>query len=266
MPAVHKSAGGFNRESQGWEEAYDVCPGAAREEMFLKEQSVPESGVLRLDLKAYHETASAVFFEGMVRMSSGVECHAQVFTCPGGIFHQVPVFHDVKDSQGGSACQVVASECGSQQSVGGLYLGGDYYPSDGKAVGHAFRGSDDVSPDARELVGEEFPCPSVSGLYFIQNQDSAVLVTEVAEFSEKSVIGHVYSGYSLDALDDDSGVGAGGKLPFRRFCVVEGNESHITGGVEGRPQCRIVRSGDGSGCPAVEGFAECQDTASAGME
>ena len=53
-------------------------------------------------------------------------------------------------------------------------------------------------------MGEEFPAAAVSALYFIQDEDSAVLRTGFPEFPEEFPGRYLYAPYSLNAFYDDS--------------------------------------------------------------
>ena len=117
---------------------------------------------------------------------------------------------------------------------------------------------DDIRLYAGILVCKESSRPSVTGLDLVENQYGTVSVAELAQVLHKVIRRLEYSGDSLYALDDDSGIDAFCQFLFNCFYVIQPDRFYIVCRVERRPQPGVVRHCDGSGCPSVERFAESQ--------
>ena len=101
------------------------------------------------------------------------------------VFYQMLLLYYVHHSQCCRTGKVIATESRSQHAVNWFEHRANQYPCHREAVSDSFGYGDDIRPDACVLMGEEFPAAAVSALYFIQDEDSAVLRTGCPEFPEE---------------------------------------------------------------------------------
>src|SRR6185295_3044497 len=75
--------------------------------------------------------------------------------------------------------------------------------SQGQAGRYAFRNGDDVWLNSEMLNGKHFSGPPHAGLYFIRNQEDAVLPGEPFQLLKELSGGHDVATFSLDRLKNN---------------------------------------------------------------
>src|SRR5690606_6850373 len=115
------------------------------------------------------------------------------------------------------------------------------------------------------LVGKEFSCSAVTGLYLIEDKHGSVFNAPGFQCSEKRIIRNLNATDALNSLDDhcrDVIVQRSVQCTF----IIEGKEHNFMACVEGRNYFRIVRSRYRTGSTTVKGFFERNDLLSARHE
>ena len=132
-----------------------------------------------LYLKPYHKSFPPVLLQGVVQFPARMECGREIIPDTRSVLYQVLVLYHIQDGQGCRACQVVPSESGPEHAVFGFYIRTYHHAPYRESVSHAFGHGHDVGCYPGVLVREEFPCPSVAGLYFIQDEESSVFPAQL---------------------------------------------------------------------------------------
>ena len=212
--------------------------------------------------EAYHQS----FAPHLLDLGYLAESVDEVLPHAGGIVDQVFVAHDVEHGAGGGTGQVVAAEGGPQHAVDRGELGADEDAADGKSVTHSLGYGDEVGAYAGILVGKELARAAVARLYLVEYEYDVVTAACLAQLLQELHFGYLNAAHALYALDDDGADVAGGHLLLDTSHVVEGEESHLEGVVDGGDDTGVVGHLDCGRGTAVEGVGKGDDLLLAGVE
>ena len=230
--------------------------------MLLLKEAVPQAHQLRLDFKADHKAASAVFHQGRVSLELLLEPGSQL----GGMLHQLLLLNHLQHGNSRCTGNVIAAKSSSQQAEGSLNLRRNEDGTNGDTSGQAFGHGNEVSLNAGILMGKEFTRTAAAGLDFIGHQKSSRAVAEGAEVLEEGVGGNADARHTLDTFNDDGSVSLGLQLLLGGLQISQGNEGHLLSSVEGSTDLGVVRYADGTAGASMESSAKGEDLGSARME
>src|SRR5690606_36909931 len=202
----------------------------------------------------YHQTPSTHIIDGI----HFFQCANQViphFQC---IIDKLFLFNHLQHGKSRHRGKVVAPKGCPQHPAPRLNVRVNENSSHREPIAHALGRSDQVRLDAGVLVGKEFSCSAVTGLYLIEDKHRSVLNTPGFQRSEKSIIRNLNPTDALNSLDDhcrDVFV----QRSVQRTFIIEGKEHNFMACVEMRNYFGIVRSRYRAGGTTVEGFFEGND-------
>src|SRR6185312_2523537 len=94
---------------------------------------------------------------------------------------------------------------------------------DRKTAAQRFRERHDVGLDAASLISEQFACTPDAGLYFIEDQQQAVLIAELAQSAQERRRDDAHPTFPLNRFNQDRGR----RRADRTFDRIEVSERHL---------------------------------------
>jgi hypothetical protein len=176
-----------------------------------------------------------------------------------GIVHQMLLLHDVEHCNCTGASQMVAAERCAQHAIDRLEHRTDQHGAHREAIGDAFGHRDQIGTDAGMLMGKELAASAVSALYLIENQDSLVTRTEIAQLAHEVVGRELYAANTLNAFDDDARYIALLQLVLDSLRIVQRKVGDIEILIDGSDDLGIIGDSDRSGSTSVERVLESDD-------
>ena len=195
-------------------------------------------------LDANHQAASAHLCNAFVMPGKRLEALHEVCPYIGSVSHKLFVLHNVEHSQSCGTRQMISTEGSAQLTVNRSELWRDKYPSHRKTIAYTFGNRDDVGTYVKVLMSEEATTAAITALYFVANQDSAVLMTSLLQPLCKFGRRHSDAAHALYAFQNTSGHIAFCKLMLPCGKVVKRQESNMTGSIDRRLDFRIIGSLD----------------------
>ena len=130
-----------------------------------------------IEIDANHQTTSANIDNMLLILLEFFQSLNQVCTYGIGVLHQVLFLEHIEHGEGSSACQMIASEGGSQLPIDRFEVRGNQHGSHWETVGDTLGYGDDIRTDVEPQVSEELAASSVATLDLVADQDGAVLLT-----------------------------------------------------------------------------------------
>ena len=193
-----------------------------------------------VELDTNHQSASANINDMLFRLLQFLKLVEKIITHLTSVLHEILLLHNVDNSQGSSASQMIATEGGAQLSVFGFEVGRDEYGAHRESVAYTLGACDDVGTDVEPLMGKELTATAISALYLVAYQYGSVFLAESLQSLCKLGSGKSDAANTLNTFDDTSTYIALCQFLLPCLDVVEREIGGVAIGIDRGDNLRIV--------------------------